>query len=219
MYKYQLRKIGLSKNIKRSEALAIGRVKAWRDARGITSEFWRYGRIVDQVKLYKSVRLHHRELNALVAQDQHRVEPIEALLPPHIVVLSPSHLLSAAGDGVAARLESTEKMFMGFRDYMMAGGPTGSSPSSPFLYGSGQKITELHFLWQQFETNSKKIMLEYKRCNLLTAGRVPVSATRNPETKRRSCPRRQAVAVGLFPRPSPRLESGPMGVGAVAMEV
>lgn len=167
MYKNRLKKAGVSKNINRSEALAMARVKAWRDARGVTSEFWRHGRLVEQARLHRFVHLHRQEFRKMVAEDRHRRadEPIEALLPPHIVVLSPCN----PSAGVAARLDTTEKMFMGFRDYMMAGGPgsprpssqvstlSGSSPSSSVLLRSGQETTELHFMWRQMERNSKKV--------------------------------------------------------------
>lgn len=160
MYKYQLKKTGLSKNIKRSEALAMARVKAWRDARGKTSEFWRYGKPIEEAKLHKFVRLYGKEFRAMVIEDQHRVEPIEALLPPHVVVLSPSRPSAR----VSARLEGAEKMFMGLRDYMMTAGPPAisvpsrSSPFSSDLRGNGQNITDLHLLWQQMETNSKDFL-------------------------------------------------------------
>lgn len=164
MYKYQLKKTGLSKNLKGSEALAMARVKAWRDARGITSEFWRRGKLVEPGKLQKFVRLHRREFKRMIAEDEERTEPIEALLPPHVVVLAPS----APSGAVAAKLDITEKMLMGFRDYIASNKsssrmlppslstlPESSSSALSVPYQSGQETSEIHVLWWELEINSK----------------------------------------------------------------
>lgn len=165
MYKYQLKKTGLSKNLKGSEALAMARVKAWRDARGITSEFWRRGKLVEPGKLQKFVRLHRRDFKRMIAEDEEHDGPIEALLPPHVVVLTPS----APSGAVAAKLDITEKMLMGFRNYIastksssrtppasLSRPPGSSSSASPVLSRNGQETSEIHALWWELEINSKR---------------------------------------------------------------
>lgn len=118
----------------------MARVKAWRDARGITSEFWRHGKFVDMSRLQRLVRLHQRKLEELLAEDQSRDEPIEALLPPHIVVLSTSSPLVAV-----CALEPPEKIFMSFGNFLTSA-QYAKSPS---------RSEDARFLYWDMERNSK----------------------------------------------------------------
>lgn len=159
MYKSHLKKTGMSKNLKASEAVAMSRVKAWRDARGITCEFWRNGKLVDPAKLLKFKRLHRVELEKIGMKDQNRVEPIEALLPPNIVALSPDCPFGL----IPARLETTEKVSMSLRDFMIYARPkrqaspfTSPYPSSLSSIG-GHSHLDMQFAWLQMERNSKGI--------------------------------------------------------------
>lgn len=153
MYKFQLKKTGMSKNLKASEALAMSRVKAWRDARGITCEFWRSGKLVDPARLLKFKRLHRIELERLVVEDRHRIEPIEALLPQNIVVLSPDCPYGL----VPVKLETTEKVLMSFRDFMICTRPNRQADPSSALYKGASNKIDMQFVWLQMERNSKTL--------------------------------------------------------------
>lgn len=124
MYETRLRTLGQPKNLKPDEALAMARVKARRDVTGMTTEFWRGGKLVGLQKLERYIRLHpavSQRLQELHHEDTTRLLPIEAILPPHIIALSPASPLLGS-----EAIELPEKMCLAIQNHMDAGFSSGT---------------------------------------------------------------------------------------------
>lgn len=162
IYKYRFKKLGISKNLKASDAIAMARVKAYRGARGIPSEFWRRGKLVQPVKLQRTVARLYDEFEPLAAEDQYRTEPIETLLPPDIVVLAPH---TPCGSGMV-KLETLEEVCLTFQRFAISsrsGAPSSSSPrcSSGTTPGPVRATTDTRVLWWNMERDSKILRVNY----------------------------------------------------------
>lgn len=92
MFKARIKGWGLLKNLRRDEALAMTRVKAHREVTNTPCEFWRHGRLVSPQKLERFLRDNPNVVDkakSLASEDQAGNSWIEAILPSHIVALSP----------------------------------------------------------------------------------------------------------------------------------
>ncbi|KAK0631575.1 hypothetical protein B0T14DRAFT_549343 [Immersiella caudata] len=117
MYKTRLRAMKLTKNLKSHEALAMARVRASRDAAGLSTEFWRMGRLVENKRLDRYIRLNRaveQQLEVLRSRDMLGLGPIE--LPPHIIVLNPSFPVRTP-----EVLAVPEKMCVAITNYIKSG--------------------------------------------------------------------------------------------------
>lgn len=93
----------------------MARVEAQRKKEGAGSEFWRYSRRISKPNFERYLRDHPHitsKLKAWTPHDQTTEGYIEAILPPHIVVLTPSPSLNL-GDG----LHSIESALFTIRNY------------------------------------------------------------------------------------------------------
>ncbi|KAH6981047.1 Clr5 domain-containing protein [Ilyonectria sp. MPI-CAGE-AT-0026] len=101
MYKFRIKCWNLNKSLRPEEVLAMARVKSRRQATGVGADFWRYGRPVTAAKLERYLRDHPHtatQLKKHVPEDALLKGHIEALLPPHIIVLTPSRPLRLDDD-------------------------------------------------------------------------------------------------------------------------
>ncbi|KAI5467893.1 Clr5 domain-containing protein [Mariannaea sp. PMI_226] len=115
MFKFRFKHWKLEKSLQPDEVLAMGRVQARRQTRGVGSDFWRHGRRVSAANFERYLRNHPQvaaRLKKHVPEDLLMKGHIEALLPPHIVVLTPSPSLTANKD-----LHSLENLVITFQHY------------------------------------------------------------------------------------------------------
>lgn len=101
MYKFRIKCWNLNKSLRPEEVLAMARVKSRRQATGVGADFWRYGRPVTAAKLERYLRDHPHtaaQLKKHVPKDVLIKGHIEALLPSHIIVLTPSRPLKLDDD-------------------------------------------------------------------------------------------------------------------------
>lgn len=118
MFKSRIKAWKLTKNLRPDEVLAMARVQARRDAKGIPAEFWRHGRVVrpDRIERFLSNHPHVvTKLRQYVPADAMMRGRIEALLPPHIVVLAPMTPLQFDD-----QLHSAESIIVGLKGYLEA---------------------------------------------------------------------------------------------------
>lgn len=101
MYKFRIKCWNVNKSLRPDEVLAMARVKSRRQATGVGADFWRYGRPVTATKLERYLRDHPHtaaQLKKYIPEDVLIKGHIEALLPPHIIVLTPSRPLKLDDD-------------------------------------------------------------------------------------------------------------------------
>lgn len=101
MYKFRIKCWNLNKSLRPEEVLAMARVKSRREATGVGADFWRYGRPVTAAKLERYLRDHPHtatQLKKHIPEDVLIKGYIEALLPSHIIVLTPSRPLKLDDD-------------------------------------------------------------------------------------------------------------------------
>lgn len=116
MFKYRIKAWKLEKSIRPDEALQMARVRARREAKGVGSEFWKHGHRINAVDFERYLRNHPRvvdELKRNIPHDQLMKGHIEALLPPHIVVLTPPEPLR-----LDQALHSIENMLLMQRNHL-----------------------------------------------------------------------------------------------------
>ncbi|KAF7549785.1 hypothetical protein G7Z17_g6182 [Cylindrodendrum hubeiense] len=116
MLKFRIKCWNLNKSLRPEEVLAMARVKSRREATGIGSEFWRYGRPVTQAKLERYLRDHPHTVAHLkkhIPEDILIKGHIEALLPSHIIVLKPPRPLRLDED-----MHSLEGLMLSLDYYM-----------------------------------------------------------------------------------------------------
>ncbi|KAH7161314.1 Clr5 domain-containing protein [Dactylonectria macrodidyma] len=119
MFKFRIKAWSLNKSLRPGEVLAMARVKARREATGRGADFWRYGRPVTPAKLERYLRDHPHiaaQLKKHVPEDVFTKGHIEALLPAHIVVLTPCRALKLDAD-----MHSLEGLMASLDHYMKDG--------------------------------------------------------------------------------------------------
>lgn len=117
MFRTQLENWGaFNKKLSPDEVLLMARVNAQRKKQGAESEFWRYGRRVSKANFERYLRDHPHiasRLRSCLPHDRATGGYIEGILPPHIVVLTPSPSLNLGDE-----LHSIESMLFNISNYI-----------------------------------------------------------------------------------------------------
>ncbi|KAH7126252.1 Clr5 domain-containing protein [Dactylonectria estremocensis] len=119
MFKFRIKGWKLNKSFRPKEALAMARVKARRETTGKGAGFWRYGRPVTPAKLERYFCNHPHtaaQLKKYALEDVFAKGHIEALLPAHIVGLTPSRALKLDKD-----MHSLEDLMASLNYYLKNG--------------------------------------------------------------------------------------------------
>lgn len=138
MFRTQLENWGAyNKKLSPDEVLLMARVEAQRKKQGAGSEFWRYSRRVSKPNFERYLRDHPHtasKLRAWLVHDHTMEGYIEAILPPHIVVLTPPRSLNLGDE-----LHSIESTLFTIRNYISLD----PSVESMMPFSSAKSLTQL----------------------------------------------------------------------------